>query len=157
MENEESNDHAIEINASRFNRVTYEALNAKQKAIYNFQKIAATFADYGFNCIKLADDWMGADFLAYHKNSTNTLKVQLKGRPTIDKKYIGKGIHIAFPLGGYWYLSGHDKLVEIVGKHTNWLNTPSWLEAGAYNAGGLGPAFLESLSEHRLGPIYKPS
>ena len=30
------------------------------------QKSAAVLADYGFNRIKLDDDWNGADFLAYH-------------------------------------------------------------------------------------------
>ena len=64
-----------------------EGLNPKQKEIYNFQKIAAALADYGFNCIKLQDDWLGADFLAYHKDGSQTLRVQLKGRVTIDKKY----------------------------------------------------------------------
>lgn len=67
--------------------IRYDDLNAKQKEIYNFQKIAAALADYGFNCIKLQDDWLGADFLAYHKDGSQTLRVQLKGRVTIDKKY----------------------------------------------------------------------
>ena len=34
---------------------------------------AATLVScYGFNCIKLADDWQGADFLAYHKDGDRT-------------------------------------------------------------------------------------
>ena len=40
----------------KLRRVDYESLNAKQKEIFNFQKSAAMLADYGFNCIKLADD-----------------------------------------------------------------------------------------------------
>ena len=59
-------------------RVDYADLSSKQKEIFNFQKIAGALADYGFNCIKLADDWQGADFLAYHKDGEQTLKVQLK-------------------------------------------------------------------------------
>lgn len=39
--------------------------------------MAAKLADYGFNCIKLADDCQGADFLAYHKDGEETLEVQL--------------------------------------------------------------------------------
>ena len=35
-----------------FKKVQYEKLNGKQKEIYNFQKVAAELADYGFNCIK---------------------------------------------------------------------------------------------------------
>jgi hypothetical protein len=52
----------------QLNKVSYDNLNSKQKEIYNFQKVAGLLADYGFNCIKLADDWQGADFLAYHKD-----------------------------------------------------------------------------------------
>jgi hypothetical protein len=39
--------------------IQYAALNSRQREIFNFQKIAAILADYGFNCIKLADDWQG--------------------------------------------------------------------------------------------------
>ena len=67
--------------------IEYSQLNAKQQEIYNFQKLAAVLADYGYNCIKLADDWQGADFLAYHIDGRNTIRVQLKGRIMIDKKY----------------------------------------------------------------------
>jgi hypothetical protein len=58
-----------------FEKVHYGDLNARQKELFNYHKIAATLADYGFNCMKLADDWQGADFLAYHVNGTRTLKV----------------------------------------------------------------------------------
>jgi hypothetical protein len=49
--------------------------------------VAALLADNGFNCIKLADDWQEAYFIAYHKDGNDTLKVQLKPRPIIEKKY----------------------------------------------------------------------
>jgi hypothetical protein len=78
-------------------RVNHNDLNSRKKEIHNFQKVAGRLADYGFNCIKLDDDWQGADFLAYHKDGLDTLKVQLKSRRGIARKYIGKNIHIAFP------------------------------------------------------------
>ena len=43
-------------------RINYSELNARQKEIYNFQKLAAILADYGFNCIKMSDDWQGRRF-----------------------------------------------------------------------------------------------
>ena len=61
-----------------FNKIIYSELSPKQKEIYNFQKISAYLADYGFNCIKLSDDWNGADFLAYHLNSI--FKLQKKSK-----------------------------------------------------------------------------
>ena len=73
-------------------KIDDNSLNSRQKEIFNFQKISGVLADYGFSCIKLADDWQGADFLAYHEDRLVTLKVQLKSRLTIDKKYQGKQI-----------------------------------------------------------------
>ena len=107
-------------------RISYSELNARQQESYNFQKSAAVLADYGFNCIKLNDDWQGADFLAYHKDGNQTLRVQLKGRVTIDKKYLGRDLYMNFPVRGTWYLVPHDELVELVKRSTNWLNTKSW-------------------------------
>jgi hypothetical protein len=110
-------------NCIRFVKVDYRKLTAKQKELFNFQKLAATLADFGYNCIKLADDWQGADFLAYHKDRETTLKVQLKSRVTIKYKYWHKGIWIAFPHKKYWYLIEHDRLVEKVREHTIWLRS----------------------------------
>lgn len=132
-------------------RIDYAYLNARQKEIYNFQKVAALLADHGFNCIKLADDWHGADFLAYHVDGETTLKVQLKGRANIDKKYSGKGLHIAFPAGASWYIIEHDALVELCRRHTNWLNTTSWTAKGGYSVASPSNALLAALEPFRLG------
>ena len=75
-----------------FQRINPDELNGRQKEIYNFQKSAALLADYGFNCIKLSDDWQGTDFLAHHFDGKTTLKVQLKARLTVDRKYIGQDL-----------------------------------------------------------------
>ena len=141
--------------SERFEKVNYDNLNSKQKELFNFQKIAATLADYGFNCIKLADDWQGADFLAYHINGTTTLKVQLKSRVTINKKkYGGKDIWIAFPHKKEWYLIEHDKLVDKVGEHTTWLDNSSWKDREGYSSISINPELLASLDENKLGPVY---
>ena len=78
------------ITDSKWKKIEYASLDPKQKEIYNFQKIVAVLADYGFNCIKLVDDWEGADFLAFCKDSDKMLKVQLKSRLTIDKNTVTK-------------------------------------------------------------------
>ena len=142
---------------ARFEKVRYESLNAPQKELFNFQKCAATLADFGFNCIKLADDWQGADFLAYHVDGITTLRVQLKSRLAIQKKYSGKEIWMAFPHKGYWYLIEHDRLVEKVGAHTNWLKTGSWKKShGGYSSQSVNAGLLESLGANKLGPVYGP-
>ena len=137
-----------------FEPIRYETLNARQKEIFNFQKLSATLADYGFNCIKLADDWGGADFIAFHVITTKTLKIQLKSRITIGKKYAGKDIWIAFPHNGFWYLIEHDQLVEKIGRSTDWLRTSSWLTGNAYSSVSINLKLLNDLAENKLGPVY---
>lgn len=131
-------------------KISYTSLNSKQKEIYNFQKVSALLADYGFNCIKLADDWQGADFLAYHIDGTTTYRVQLKGRITIDKKYADKELHMAFPIFGVWHLIPHDLLVRLVGEHSNWLRTDSWTTKGSYSSAAPNSTLLEAMSEYKL-------
>jgi len=139
---------------SHFKKIPYDQLNGKQKEIFNFQKIAATFADYGFNCIKLADDWQGADFLAYHLDGDNTLRVQLKSRLTISKKYQNKKLWIAFPFDHQWYVIQHDLLIDLVGNKTTWLTSDSWTKKGLYHSMSINPGLLEALSGYQLGPTY---
>jgi hypothetical protein len=141
---------------THFKKIPYNMLNARQKEQFNFQKIAATLADYGFNCIKLSDDWQGADFLAYHVDGTTTLRVQLKSRLDIRKKYRGKNIWMAFPYNKVWYLVEHDRLVAKVRKTTDWLKSSSWLKEHGYSSKSISPKLLKSLADNKLGPVYGP-
>ena len=133
----------------KFAQIQYSKLNSRQKEIFNFQKVAGVLADYGFNCIKLADDWQGADFLAYHKDGNETLKVQLKGRLTINKKYQGKDLFMAFPLSGSWCLIEHDQLLSIVLENTKFLDTKSWSK-GEYSTGNPSQQLRQALSGNVL-------
>ena len=137
----------------KLEKIKYEDLSARQKEQFNFQKVAATLAEYGFNCIKLDDDWQGADFLAYHKNGFQTLKVQLKSRLSIYRKYEGKDLWMCFPVnrasGRSWYLIPHDKLVEIVGQRTPWLETSSW-ESGAYSSANPSRELLDGIADFEI-------
>lgn len=116
-----------------FKRIPYSQLNSRQKENYNFQKLAGGLADYGFNCLRLNDDWQGADFLACHVDGITFLKIQLKGRMTIDKKYLGKDIHIAFLNGDECYVYPHDEMVERILKLDKIENSKSWFEVGGYS------------------------
>lgn len=113
-------------------KVSYERLNSRQKENYNFQKVAAHLADYGFNCMWLNDDWQGADFIACHIDGITFLKVQLKGRLTIDQKYTGKDIYITFCESGVWYLYPHDKVKDELLAEGLMAGSQSW-ENGGYS------------------------
>jgi hypothetical protein len=92
--------------------VDYAQLTSRQQETYNFQKVSAVLADYGYRTIRLSEDWESADFIAFHNDGSRFLKVQLKGRLSLDTKYKGKEIFICFPFGDEWYLYPHDQALE---------------------------------------------
>ena len=106
--------------------VDYHSLNPKQQENYNFQKVSAVLADYGFVTLRLSDDWNGADFIANHINGHLFLKVQLKGVLTVDSKYCGKDIWICFRQKDIWYLYPHDEFIKWNMMNTNIKNTRDW-------------------------------
>lgn len=118
-------------------KVDYNGLNAKQKESYNYQKVSAVLAEYGYTTYRMYDDYHGADFHAIHIDG-HVLKVQLKGRVTIDKKYLDKEIYIAFTNDrNTWYLYPHDKIHRLITGHSQGAKIhghrsihyiPKWLE-----------------------------
>lgn len=76
----------------KLERIDYSRLNSRQKENFNFQKVSAVLADYGFVTLRLSDDWQSADFIAQHIDGVTFLRVQLKGRLTFERKYQGKGL-----------------------------------------------------------------
>lgn len=136
-----------------FERISYEKLNARQQENYNFQKIAGHLADYGFNCLRLSDDWNGADFIACHVNGEDFLKVQTKGRLSLDKKYVGKNIFIAFLDKKECFVYPHDELLrtcQTLGTLTE--DTRNWSEHGT-RSWSTPPAWaIEWLEQYRISP-----
>ena len=116
-----------------FKRINYKDLKPRQKENYNFQKVAAVLADYGYNCMRLSDDWEGADFIACHIDGNTFVKIQLKGRLTFQKKFNGKNIYIAFNQDGQWYLYPHDVLQKKVLRQGLMKGTKSWEVDGAFS------------------------
>ena len=76
------------------------------------------------------------------------MRVQLKSRLTIDQKYEGKNLHMAFPINGGWCLIDHDLLVKLAGENANWLNTGSWLEKGQYHSASPSQKLIQAINEY---------
>ena len=131
-----------------FKRIAYQRLNSRQKENYNFQKVAAHLADFGFNCLRLSDDWQGADFIACHIDGNMFLKVQLKGRLNIDKRYSGKDIHIAFCDEGTWYLYPHDAVRDLLLAEGLMAGSKSWDTDGGYSWPYLTPKLKTLLAPY---------
>ena len=84
----------------------------------NFVNLAAHLVGYGFHCSWLPVDDSGADFIGVHIKSNQVIKVQVKSRITIDKKYENKNLLIAFPKtekypDKEWVIVPHDELIPL--------------------------------------------
>ena len=100
-------------------KISYNKLNAKQKESYNYQKVSAILADYGYVSYRMHDDYQGADFHAVNIDG-HVLKIQLKARVTVDKKYLNKNIFITFSEDRViWYLYPHDEIFKVITTHSN--------------------------------------
>jgi len=121
-------------------KIDYKDLNARQKENYNYHKVASALAEYGFNSMRLNDDWQGADFISV--NEDDMIKFQLKGRFTIDKKYIGKEIYIAFIEDQSVKIYNHDEVVNSIPENIK--VSESWSKIGSYSWGKT-PKFYDSL------------
>lgn len=151
--------------ALTYTAVDYSTLNPAQQENYNYHKISARLADYGFTTIRLYDDFEGADFIAKHVNGQELLRVQLKGRLTFAKKYKrGDGqepIYIAFRHEGETYLYPHDELLDRIFEHDTISiieGTEAWKgENGTYHVGSLSADLQGLLEEYRVPRARKSS
>ena len=132
-----------------FERVKYSELNARQQESFNFQKVSAVLADYGFVTILLASDWQGADFIAQHRDGT-FLMVQLKGRLSFAKKYEGRDLYVCFRNGRDWFMYPHDVLLAQVLEQTSMGASASWRQHGGYSFPVLSKTMLNFLEPYRL-------
>ena len=142
--------------------IDYKSLNARQKETFNFQKVSGVLADFGFSTIRLSDDWQGADFIANHISGQQFLKVQLKGRLTLDQKYQGKDIWVCFRHHDVWYLYPHDAaLTWALANKTLGKNPDVWKSGtGAWSYPSPPKDFLlwlapYALTNHSTGPAQK--
>lgn len=110
-------------------KVSYKDLNSKQKENYNYHKVASALAEYGYDSMRLNNDWEGADFISV--KGDDMIKVQLKGRFTLDKKYKEKGLYIAFIENGIIKIYLHDEALDIA--TNNITDSKSWTENGSYS------------------------
>ena len=136
----------------KFEKINYRKLNARQQENYNYHKVSSILADYGFSSIRLSDDWQSADFIAQHYKDKTFLKVQLKGRLVIDKKYMNKNIWICFRIKKNLYLYPHDEIMDyiIANSPTNISNTISWGKRGLYSWPTIPRWVLKFLDQYKL-------
>lgn len=115
-------------------------------------KIIPIFLDDGF--IPFVPEFdTGIDLIIYRERDDLLIKVQLKSRWSIDRKYIGRGFAMAFPAetDSDWYLVPHDEMVGFARNSTSYLASASWREQGIYHRRAMSRAMLQHFDGYRLG------
>ena len=114
-------------------------LNGRQKENHNAAKLSAVLADYGYFPMWLNDDYNGADLIALLEGE-ESMMIQLKSAPVIDRKYKGD-LWMAFPVSkahqsvgcvGEWCVIKHDDLVSVFAE-MGYTKSKSWTEDGDYS------------------------
>jgi len=124
-------------------------VNSRLKEVINRNIVVSLALEQGFNAyLPVYDE--GIDFILYRESDRALRKVQLKSRWTIDRKYLGRDIWIAFPAAHAWYLAPHDKLVEKA--PSSFLQSKSWA-AGSYSTAAPSSDLLRALDAYRLNAI----
>jgi hypothetical protein len=78
------------------------------------------------------------------------LKVQLKGRLTFDKKYLGRDLYVCFPHDSNWFVYPHDDLLAQVLSATTVASSDSWKSKGSYSFPGLSQKLRPLLAPYCL-------
>ena len=131
--------------------IKYSSLNSRQKENYNYQKLSALLADYGFVTMRLSADWKGADLIAQHIDG-DTFLIQLKSRLTFCEKYRGKGLYTAFRRRNDWYLYPHDEILKKVDAVVKFSATLSWTKGGVFSCKTPTKVMFQILNPYQIEP-----
>jgi hypothetical protein len=82
---------------------------SQAREVINRNTVVSLALEEGFNAFLPVYDG-GIDFVLYRERDGLVRKVQLKSRWTVERKYVGRDIWIAFPIGADWYLTPHDQM-----------------------------------------------
>ncbi len=120
--------------------------------VINRQRLIALAMERGYNAfLPVYDD--GIDLILCREHgrggSADLVKVQLKSRWTIHRKYLGRDIWIAFPDGGDWYLAPHDQLVKLADE-AGFTTSASWTENGSYHRSPISDQLRRAMDQWRI-------
>ena len=120
------------------------------REVVNRNALVSRLVLQGYNVFFPAYD-AGIDFVVHREADEKLIKVQLKGRWTIDQKYLGRDLWIAFAdaADGAWYLMPHDEMVDL-GTRQGFTGSPGWTEKGLYHRKSLSQAMRNICSPYRL-------
>ena len=133
-----------------FARVDFDKLNTCDKRQYDYFKVSAALADYGYFSQGLLTADEHEDFIACNYSGTFQLSVLLKSRLTLASNLEHQKLHIAFYERGYWYVYPHDDVLTFACQTSAITNTTSWRQKGIYTFPQLTEKYRHFLEPWRL-------
>lgn len=121
------------------------------REVINRNTVVSLALDQDFNAFLPVYDG-GVDFILYQERDGLLRKVQLKSRWSIDRKYQGRDIWMAFPMAGEWYVMPHDTMVAMA-EADGITKTASWAVGGAYSKPKPSIATIAACAPYRLSEI----
>jgi hypothetical protein len=125
--------------------------HSQVREVINRNTVVSLALDQGFNAFLPVYDG-GVDFILYRESDGLVRKVQLKGRWTIDRKYLARDIWVAFPIVGDWYVMPHDVMVALA-EAEGVTKTASWKDGGAYSKPRPSKATIAACAPYRFTSI----
>ena len=125
--------------------------SAQVREVINRNTVVSLALEQGFNAFLPVYDG-GIDFILYRESDGATRNVQLKARWTIERKYVGRNIWIAFPHENDWYLMQHDEMLKVA-EAEGVTQTASWLQGSAYSRPRLSKTQLVQCEPYRFAAI----
>lgn len=131
-----------------FQKVRFADLSDRLKRNFNYQKVSAVLADYGFATFWISED--GADFLAIHKDGgvRSVRKVLIKEWITIADECRGKDIWIAAPHARGWFIYPHDAMLELIEAVEPFKCAASWQTDKLHSWQSPSNALLDTLAPY---------
>jgi hypothetical protein len=131
-------------------KTEYMKFDSRSKEAFNTAQLGAVLARGQEYLLPLRFDSNGADVLAYNPATNGTRAIQVKSRATIDAKYRGRNLWIAFPhwVGANqqdWYVVPHDTLTKL------WDGRSPRMEPRHYETPP--KKLLDALADFRVGSV----
>jgi len=119
--------------------------------VINRNTVVSLALEQGFSVFLPVYDG-GIDFIFYRESDGQLRKVQLKARWTIDRKYVGRDLWMAFPSDGNWYLIPHDQMLAAA-EADGVTKAEAWIKDGLYSRPKLSAAATKKCAPYRFSSI----
>lgn len=123
-------------------------LSGKAIELMNTHELTAELMARGWSVyLPVYDD--GIDLLATKNDVSNIIRIQLKSRWTISKRYVGRPIEIAFKDRGLWYLVRHEDMVS-AGEAEGYCQQNSWTKDGGWSVKNMSQSLTDRMTPFTL-------